>query len=86
MPEKKPPFKVNDWWNPITDDRGEVWWNGDDAYVLYMNGEKEMTCPVYLDVGWSETHAHLVAVGEACHWGYLKTMKCEWKDTLMMGR
>ena len=76
--EDKKPFKVSQWWNVKADRHGEVWWNGKDGYQLWIDGKLIDTWNVYLIKEWGETHAHLIAVGEACRMGYKLTMGQDW--------
>ena len=78
MAKERPPFRVNSWFNPVTDARGEVWYEG-WAFILYLNDEKLMTFPIFRLEGWTDTHCELVAAGEACHWGYKKVMGKDWE-------
>jgi len=75
MAKESPPFRVNSWFNSVTEDRGEVWWNGRDGYTLHVNGNLVGTWNVYFVPEWGETHANLIAVGEACRVGYKTVMK-----------
>lgn len=75
MDEK--PFRVNSWWNPVDETRGEVWYNGDKMYDVYINDIKRTSYPVYEVFG--EHKSHLLAVGAACALAYRLVMKKEWE-------
>ena len=77
MMQDSKPFRVNSWWNPIDDTRGEVWWDGVDRYIVYINEQRTDSYPVFLSFGVSK--AHLLASGEACHLAYRLVMKKEWE-------
>lgn len=74
MPKEKPPHKVNEWWNPVTDAHGVVWWNGKDGFNLYLNDERVDTWYLPQVPEWTEAHGYCLAVGAACSLGYKLTM------------
>lgn len=74
------PFRVNSWDNHVTETHGEVWYDGVDRYIVYINGERTDSYPVFLSFGYSK--AHLLAVGEACKLAYKKVMGKDWADEM----
>lgn len=67
---EKPPHKVNEWYNPDTEARTEVWFNGKDGYNVYWEGERVATWYIPDVEEWGKTKCNLLAVGAACELGY----------------
>ena len=74
------PHKVNSWYNPEDNDRGEVWYNGKDGYNIYLNDKRIDTLYISTIPGIQQVTMDLAAVGHACNIGYFRTMKKRWGE------
>lgn len=64
------PHKVNSWNNFEENIETEVWYNGKDAFNVYLNGKRIDTCYIHEVKEWGANKCSLLAVSEACKIGW----------------